>query len=313
VQACADLIASHPLECKRYGDLVGHLSAAWKELVRGSSVITGVVEDADCDKLSILGFGFSVFVTDAFLHHCKIPSVRWIGSELLRWHTAGKSPILGTETIRDANSREGLNSATWATALVPRNENERAPLQMELMNGFMQEHRGYRLKEVVSQPIELCMMEVVLNSGGFLWDPGQRRYTQVHNHSRNVEALLQRPFLLGADRETSKQHLNWSTTLFQYREPCIFLRPSEQRLLLAALNEGKDEELSDQLGVSLSFVKKTWSSIYKRIGEALPELSLCMFEGPSRQRGKEKKQRVLSYLRDHPEELRPVAIPAKQV
>lgn len=309
VPACVELTASHPLERERYGNLLGQLLPAWRALVRGGSLISGVVEDMDCEKPRVLGFGLNVFVTDEFLRHCKSPSLLWIGPEILRWYMRGDSPILGAKAIRKANSSEGLNSVAWAAALPPRHQQEMAPLQMELMNGFMQEHRGFLLKEVLSQPVELSMMEVVLNSGGHLWDPAQGCYTDTVNES--IPELMRRPFALGADAISAARRLNWATTLFQYTKPNIYFRPSEQRLLLAALKGATDKDLSDELGVSYSFIKKTWLSIYNRAAKAVPGLRRTMSETTSNHRGKEKKQHVLSYLRDHPEELRPLALPTR--
>lgn len=94
--------------------------------------------------------------------------------------------------------------------------------------------------------------------------------------------------------------------LFTYRTPrCGFSR-SEQQLLLSALNGATDEELSIRLGVSVATVKKTWLSIYGRAGATLPKSIADQYAVESSvQRGKEKKRRLLAYLRDHPEELRP--------
>jgi len=305
VQPCVELIAAHPLERKRYGKLADRLPAAWKSLLRNGSLLAVLLEDADSDKPCILAFGVSAFVTDEFLQRCKIPALRWMGPELVRSLMAGESPILGTKAVRDANSRGGLNLLAWASALCPRNESDRAQVQMELMSAFMQEHLGFRLKEVVSQPIEAIMAEVVLNSGGFLWD--SRQGCCVETTNVDLEEVMRHPFALIATRETTERHLTWTNTLFQYNEPRIYFRPAEQRLLLAALKGSKDKELSDELGVSLSFVKKTWCSIYKRAVETLPDLKLDISTGLVNQRGKEKKQQVLAYLREHPEELRPIS------
>jgi hypothetical protein len=305
VQPCAELIAAHPLERKRYGKLVDQVSTVWKGLLRSGSLITCVLEGVEAGKPCVQGFGLSTFVTDEFLRRCKMPSVRWIGPEIVRCLMRGESPILGTKGVRDANSNEGLSLVAWAAALRPQNEGDRSQVQMELMSAFMQGHLGFKLKEVVSQPIDAIMMEVVLNSGGVLWDSREERYIEANNV--NAQEVIQRPFILGASRETTERHLSWTTTLFQYNQPRIYFRPAEQRLLLAALKGSKDEELSDELGVSLSFVKKTWSSIYNRAVEKLPELELDISTGPVGQRGKEKKRRVLSHLREHVEELRPIS------
>jgi hypothetical protein len=63
------------------------------------------------------------------------------------------------------------------------------------------------------------------------------------------------------------------------------------------------------LSISLSAVKKTWLSIYHRVSGHVPGFSSNReaVEGTT-ERGKEKKQRLLNYLREHPEELRPAAL-----
>ena len=72
---------------------------------------------------------------------------------------------------------------------------------------------------------------------------------------------------------------------------------------------GTDEELSGELGISLSTVKKTWRSIYDRVAACLPELipSNSQPNGDASKRGRDKKQHLIAYLREHPEELRPVS------
>jgi hypothetical protein len=66
--------------------------------------------------------------------------------------------------------------------------------------------------------------------------------------------------------------------------------------------------LSHQLDVSLSAVKKTWASIYLRSLSRRPSDVKIEFDGTDGDRGKEKKQKLLAYLREHPEELRPYSL-----
>lgn|SRR5208282_4072011 len=306
-QPCAELIASHPLEKQRYCQLAEQLPSAWKQCLRCGSLITVVLEDMESGKPSLQGFGVSVFVTDEFTYSCKMPSMQWIGPELVRCLMRGESPVLGPKEIRDANSSDGLNLASWASILCPQNESDRTQVQVELMTAFMQEHTGFKLKEIIGQQNERIMMEVVSNSGGLFWNCAQQRYVEAHNF--DVEEVLQHPFILGATPETAREHLSWTTTLFQYTPPRMYPKPTEQKLLRAAMQGSRDAELSRELGVSLSFVKKTWCSIYKRAFEKLPELNLDIGTGSIPRRGKEKKQVVLSYLREHPEELRPISSP----
>ena len=63
-QPCAELIASHPLESKRYGKLAEHLPSAWKQCLRNGSLISAVLEDMESGKPSLQAFGVSGVVTD---------------------------------------------------------------------------------------------------------------------------------------------------------------------------------------------------------------------------------------------------------
>lgn len=70
-------------------------------------------------------------------------------------------------------------------------------------------------------------------------------------------------------------------------------------------------ELSEQLEITASSVRRCWLSIYDRVATLAPEV-LGMpvptrFETANTVRGKSKKYRLLAYLRDHPEELRPLS------
>ena len=125
---------------------------------------------------------------------------------------------------------------------------------------------------------------------------------------QRLEQIVQKPHLVGLTRETAaRQRGSWFASLFVYQAPQLGFRRSEQQLLLAAMGGATDEELSDSLSVSLSAVKKAWRSIYTRVTEQLPELVPRQLtdEDLPQDRGKEKKRRLLTYLRDHPEELRP--------
>jgi hypothetical protein len=55
------------------------------------------------------------------------------------------------------------------------------------------------------------------------------------------------------------------------------------------------------LFVSLPAIKRRWENIFDRVGSIRPDL--CPLGNGTR--GIQKRQRVLSYVRSHPEELRP--------
>jgi hypothetical protein len=306
VEGCVQLLASHPAERHRYGSLLPRFSTVWKSLLRCESLITSVLEDADASVGHPQAFGVSTFVTDEFLQQCKMPHPVWIGRELVRRISRGESPVLTPKEVRDVNSRDGLNLVTWTGLVSPLREEDRTRWVTELTSAFMLEHRGFKLKEVVTQPVEVGVVRVVLNSGALLWRSGDRGYVEAGDV--DLDELIQSPFILGLNRKQATDHMgSWASTLFLYNPPRIHFRPAEQRLLRSALKGLTDEEVSNELSVSRSFVKKTWHSIYQRVAETAPDLHLDRTDDSARQRGKEKKQRVLAYVRNYPEELRPVS------
>ena len=113
--------------------------------------------------------------------------------------------------------------------------------------------------------------------------------------------------MTGLSRELALTRMGtWASTLFVYQPPRFGFSRSEQRLLLTALCGGTDEDLADELCISLSAVKRAWISIYDRVSAR--DSRIVPFSDPVEEgveRGKMKKQRLLAYLRDHPEEIRP--------
>jgi hypothetical protein len=307
--ACMPLVTSR---C-RYGDLFGHLPNVWCSLLRNDALVSAVIEDLDCAQEDrLVAFGVSVFVTDDFLRHAKRPPLFWMGPELIRRTLRNESPILDPRAIRQANSGEGLNIFTWEVDVRPSDNAEFSAISVELMRSFLEFHSGFKIKEVVGQQPFGPVFELSAQAGGWLFQAPSGHYVG----SWNVDAVQQAgaPFLMGCTGEIARQHPGtWLGAVFEYTPPRLFLTGSEQRLLRIALGGRTDEETAAALKVSTSAVKKCWQSIYARVSLRLPEL-LPDDSGapwsPSR-RGTEKKRRLLSYLRVHPEELRPIVTPGR--
>jgi DNA-binding CsgD family transcriptional regulator len=92
--------------------------------------------------------------------------------------------------------------------------------------------------------------------------------------------------------------------LYRYQAPVLHLRPAEQSLLAAARSGQTDAELSAGLGLSVEAVKKRWMSVFDRVDRFKPDI-LSEAGIPGGGRGPQKRHRVVAYVRDHPEELRP--------
>jgi hypothetical protein len=238
----------------------------------------------------------------------KTPPQFWFGPVLAGRTVRGDSPLLSDRQVREANSNGGLNSITWEGCIRPGFESH-AELHRKVVSVFIQEHRGYLFKEAISSQIESAeRLQWVFQTGGLLWDPKHGRY--IESMEKHPRKIISEPHIVGVTREIERNRPGtWVGALFDYHPPKLGFSRGEQRQLLSALHGGTDQELSDHLGVSVSTVKNTWRSIYNRTALCLPELFLDQSQADARisERGKEKKRPLLSYLRDHPEELRPVS------
>lgn len=330
VRECAAIIAEHPVLGPRYGADIRHLAPAWLRLLGSEGAKAAVFEEVSPDRprrealpppkagkpegherAPILGLGFAVFVSDAFMQEIKTPPLFWIGPELARRVMSGNSPALSDQQVREANSTGDLNLMTWEAGPACGYET-RADLLNMIVSTFIRLHRGYRLKEIIGfQADNAQRLRWALDLGG-VWNASAQRY--MKSPPGSVEEVCREPHIVGITREFELDRPGSHVGSLFYCEPPRFgFSRSEQELLLAALDgeAATDRELPRVLHVSLSVVKKTWLSIYRRVASSAPDLiqeshpannALCErgFE-----RGKEKRRRMLAYLREHPEELRP--------
>jgi hypothetical protein len=308
VRKCVGLIAAHPVISLRYGKAIADLSAAWLHLLDYEAKSTVVFEELQDSRVRIFGVGVSVFVNDEFMREVKTPPLFWIGPELARRIAGGNSPLLPGRALRDANTRGGLNLLTWEGCICPEDA-PRPETYNKMILAFIEEHRGFLWKEIIgAQAHSAEALRSMLKSGGALFDPVESRW--MDSSEKDPQEIVAKPHLIGLDRHIALTRPgSWVGGLFDYEPPrCGFSR-GEQRLLISALGGETDEQLARALGISRNAIKKAWHSIYDRIARCLPEL----VQGESRldasmsERGKEKKHRLLGYLREHPEELRPVS------
>ena len=307
VAECARIVAAHPVIGPRYGSAIADLRPAWLRLLSCEGKCAMVLEEVNGSHATICFVGVSIFVGDDFMREIKSP-LRWIGPELAKRIMRGDSPLLSGRQIREANSCSGLNLFVWEGCIRP--EFEQSPeVHRKLLSLFLEEHCGYLWKESIASQMESVeRLQWTLQTGGLLWNPACGRY--VESLDKDPREILREPHLVGVTREIERGRPGtWVGALFDYHPPLLGFSRSEQRLLLSALSDRTDEELSEELGASPSTVKNTWRSIYNRAASRLPNLFPDHPQADPRlsQRGKEKRRFLLAYLREHPEELRPVS------
>jgi DNA-binding CsgD family transcriptional regulator len=254
-----------------------------------------------------VGAGIAVFVSEDFLREAKSIPHFWIAPKLAERINLGPSPLLSDSEVRDRNSTTGLNLVVWHDSSLPE-DMTRAEVGTASMNAFDESFRGYRLQEILAQADCVEHLWVMRNAGGLYFDPiGWRHGDFPKVNSSN---FLNEPRCVGMTRELALTHgASWVGSLFLHPPPQFGFSRGEQKQLRLALVGVTDEELAEALGITIFTVKKNWVSIYDRVAVCRPELvpADSQMGDSGQRRGKQKKQRLLAYLREHPEEFRPVS------
>jgi DNA-binding NarL/FixJ family response regulator len=307
VRQCVEIVATNSVVSPRYGSAIVHLETAWLRLLGREAFRALVFEELGRSDVTVVGVGVSTFVSDDFLRTLKTPPLVWAGAEMVKRVMRGESPLLSDKEVRQANADGGLNVVVWEGTIreVFRNRPE---VHNTLLATFVDVHRGFLLKEMLGQMTSEEALQATVHSGNLFLSSTDGQY--IDYMEKSAQALLAEPHFIGINRELALDRVGtWIGSLFVYQFPQFGFRPSEQRLLLAALQGGTDQDLADVLGISLSAVKKTWRLIYDRVIARSPGLIPDQVpEELTSERGKEKKQRLLAYLREHPEELRPATL-----
>ncbi|HKV78639.1 MAG TPA: hypothetical protein VJP02_10885 [Candidatus Sulfotelmatobacter sp.] len=300
------ILANHPVVRLRYENSFDQLHSAWLRLLGCEAFSAIVFEEFEGHTPRLLATAASVFTTHQFIRELKVPPFFWIGPELSRRVARGQSPSLSDREVATENADGGLNLVLWHLGIDTK-ETLRNEVRAQVSAAFFEMHRGFRLKELVGlQSTSVEEPGWTLDGGAFFLSPSSGSYRNTIDVS--PDKVLATPHVFGLTRELAVSRMSWLSSLFHCDAPKMGFSRSEQRLLLAALRGGIDEELSDELVISLSAVKKVWSSVYDRVANQLPDSILTVETEEGRgngDRGKQKKQRLLAYLRGHPEELRP--------
>ena len=304
---CSAIIGAHPQIAPRYGPAINDLSRAWLHLLGSEAMTTAVFEEVEKGRADIFGVGVGVFVRDPFIRELKAPRQFWYGPELVKRILNGNSPVLSDQEVRAANSGEGLNELVWETITLE-SHSKRADVYHLLGRTYIQIHRGFRLKEMITSQAESEeRLQWAIDAGGLYWDPKSARY--VKSLKNGSGQFVKNPHIVGITRELELGRPgSWVGSLFDYQPPRFYFSAGEQRMLVRAISDptGTNPALAKMLKVSLPTVKKMWLSVYERVAEIAPELIGSIKIDPENKRGKEKRRHLLAYLQEHPEELRPV-------
>lgn len=300
VTTCVDLVASHPEFLRQYGTSKDILLKAWRTLLGSEAFRAIVFEEIHGTEVRMFGVGALVFVSDEFVQEAKSRPCFWLGPVLAARIVNGNSPVLSDQEVRRQNSTSGLNVVPWPLGFRVEDV-KRVEVSSLAIGSFIEQVQGYKLKEFIAQSPVLEETLAMLSAGCSLAADGVER-TKVD--AQELQKILKQPYVIYLRRQNALlSHGSWAGTMFMHEPAKIGFSAGQQTLLVAALLGGTDEELAEDLNISLSAVKKAWQSIYGKTEAAGVQSSNGH---ASVERGKERKRSLLAYVRAHPEELRPV-------
>lgn len=302
VDACARLVP--PALYALAPDLRTLLPPTWRRWLRENTGHLTVIEDAERPpETRLVAFGSSVFVSSAFAAQARIGLPPPILAHLARGPQKAASPVLSSEAVRAANGGAGLCILVpiigWdKTAL---NDDEVRRVKARLIEAFFYRHAGYRIKEFLQEVYSQQEME----RGRVIGMSLRTDYAPFFPPPAPPPAT--HPYLVGVTKDECRDG-SMVSPLFLYAPPRFAFRAGEQDVLCLALLDQSDDEIAVSLHVSPGTVHKRWQAIHERVSHHAPDWFPAEGSAPAdtpRTRGAEKRRRLLSYLRHHPEELRP--------
>lgn len=298
-----DCLTLHP--AKNGAEDVGGTLAlkAWRQLFEMTHAArSALVECHRNGKTEIVGFGFAVFVKKSFAD-AEVQNPRpGLNSRIIESVLGGNSVIAAYDDVRDANTRGDLQQVildtSWDNTLL--NATQRDEVRVLLGRAYQELHAGYRFSRILSELVdELDLWHV----------RGQRslevidRFESYRRANPDTTWNSERALIAVTVESMRDDPHSVAAELFQHhRQPQFAFTRGEQQLLEAALEGADDASATKSLFVTLPAIKRRWESIFDRVAAVRPDL--CPRDGDGT-RGIQKRQRILSYVRNHPEELRP--------
>jgi hypothetical protein len=281
----------------------GRVLQAWKQIFEMRHASRGALVEVHWKgKIEIVGFGLAVFVKKSFIETEVLNPTPGLNSRIIESVVSGKSVIAGYEEVRDANTRGDLQQVILDTSWKNGGLNgaQVDEVRMLLGRAYQEAFSGYNFSRILWE----CVDELDL------WHThGHRSFRIVDRFEQyrlaNPETTWNPDRALGMVTTESMRDDPGSIAaglFLHHHQPQLAFTRSEQELLEVALEGVDDSSASKSLFVSVPAIKRRWANIFERVAAIRPDLCPPKSDGT---RGIQKRQRVLAYIRNHPQELRP--------
>ena len=263
---------------------------------------SALVEAQGKDRVEIVGFGFASFVKKSFAEDEVRNPRPGLNCRIIESIVKGNSVVATYAEVRDANTRGDLQQVILDTSWKngPLTAPEVDEVRVLLGRGYQELFAGYHFSRILAEMVDELDLWHVRGLRSFrIVD----RFEDFRHANPKTEWNPDRSLLeVTLDSMRADPH-SVAAGLFQHHVPPQFaFTQGEQELLELALEGADDVSAAKSLFVTLPAIKRRWSSIFERVGSTRPDL--CPLDGEGT-RGIQKRQRILTYVRSHPEELRP--------
>lgn len=302
--AAAWIIADHPTTPHLRQSLASLMSTLVAEQAIKGIVIEGV--SAGATEYRLVGLGLSAFVEPQLMDSYLATPCPFVFVDLLERTARRETQALGPGRIARDNAGDGLDLIVH---YLQRGWDLSSPLWRAVgamgHKTYVEHHRGYHLRRALQE-------DWTTNCAIYL-AAGYREHGTLTVDPQTLPATFAIPSptrtLFFADATDINSRAPGSTVsyVFQRLQPRCGFPLSEQRLLERAVEGATDKELAVLLDLSPTTIKSLWRQIYRRVTVHVP---LVLPQGDvedENKRGAEKRRRVISFVRDHPEEIRPFA------
>jgi hypothetical protein len=305
----ADLSACLAIKPSAIGqELVGYARtvAAWRHLLKRPSFCGFAVKaEQPIRGRYVVGFGGGAFVKRDFVEREVNNREPGVVARAIASIDAGFPVLLTEADIRRQNSTEGLDvlflgGYVRADILTPTEAQEALnQIWLGCFSGF----RGYRLRSALREAVDAedVTYTKAMNVGSVV---------VLRDHrSKNPKSLwsADRALMISTREDGLRTPGSIPALLYDgFHEPILGLTPAQQQLLQTAEHGLTDEELARVMTLKLAAVKKRWASAFDRVARIRPGILWESGKEDDRSsRGPQKRHRLLAYVREHPEELRP--------
>ena len=301
----ADLVECVRLHPAKLGaESIGEERAirAWRSIRDDDDVSkSALVERFSSGKSEIVGFGISVFVMLKFAEAEIVNPQPGLNKRIIESIDGGRPVIATFNELRRANTQGNLQQVILYTswkraALTPK---EVGIVRYLLPSAYQKLHAGYRFGRILTELVDTGDLQHAADIRAL---PIVSRFEEFHSAHPDSCWNRERGLAMADGESLSADPASIGNGLFQHRRPVFGFTAGEQKLLERALEGGNDHELAQQLGRTVPAIKQRWAHIFERVARIAPEL--CPI-GAGDKRGPQKRNQILTYVRENPEELRP--------